>query len=319
VAVVAVAAVVAGAEYGWRPLRDRLPGYTSKALLVLALLGLFLALWTSVPWGATTLEGWTSWPATGLLRDAQKFVALWALPLSLLVAMAAERLAGRIVDPSGRRAVVAGVCLLPLVLLPDLVGGVAGRLRPVDLPEGWSRVRAAIQDSGLPGDAVVLPWGSFRQFGFNGGRTSLDPAPRWLPVPSVVDTRLVVESGGGATVQASETARSAAVTTLLEQNPGDTSERLAALGIGWIVIERDTPGVVPSVAASAGTVVYDDPAVQLRRIEPSGVGPGWGRGSVVVLVVDAAVAVVWLSSALIVVRRRRPVATVAPRDKEEGP
>ncbi len=47
---------------------------------------------------------------------------------------------------------------------------------------------------GPDGAVVVLPWeGSYRRFGWNDGRATLDPAPRMLPGEVLVDDRIVLD------------------------------------------------------------------------------------------------------------------------------
>ena len=309
VALVGVVLVLLGAAYGFRPLRERFPDGEAAGLVVLAVLGLALTLWTATAWGSDLLERVADlFPGAGLLRDAQKFVALWALLLCLLVALSAERLADLVRDSTGARAVLVGAVLVPVVVLPDLAWGVAGRLVPVDLPPAWSEARADLLASTEPGDVLVLPWGAFRAFTFNGGRTSLDPAPRWLPRTSVVDGRLVVATGtasGEDSATGSETDRSAEVTQLLGAGaPGAAG--LAELGIGWVVVERGTPGSVPAGFLDGTTVVLSDPALELRRVPGVIEVQHWTSRleRTLVVVVDLLVLAVVLGAGLVVFRTR---------------
>ncbi|SDS78322.1 hypothetical protein [Jiangella sp. DSM 45060] len=134
-------------------------------------------------------------------------------------------------------AVALTAALLPVAALPDLVWGAAGRLEPSHYPAAWADVRAAV-DAGH-GDVVVLPYQPFRRFPWAGDRTVLDPAPRYLDAEVVVPDALPV----GDTVVPGEDRRAAAVADALEND--DAATRLAALGVGWVVVERDTPGTVP--------------------------------------------------------------------------
>ncbi len=301
--------VVLGVAYGWPFLRARLGGRLTYALLGLGAGGLLLSAWTSSALGGAVLErSATLFAGAEVFRDAQKFVALWALPVALLVALAAERLGGAVRDLSGRRALMAAAVLLPLVVLPDLAWGVAGRLQPVALPTSWAAARQTVAQSAAPGDVLVLPWGAFRAFSFNGRRTSLDPAPRWLPRPSVVDGRLAVaDSTGEVTIVGEESRRAVEVGVLVSENE-PASERLAELGIGWVVVERDTPGDVP-VNLFVGLIpVSRSASLELWRVPGAAPGPGWGRGTVPVVVVDLAVVGLLLGASLSLIRstpRRR--------------
>jgi hypothetical protein len=301
VVILGAALVLLAAGYGWRPFRERLGERLAASILALGARGLLLALWTTTTWGAAALDGAGHlFGGAGLLRDAQKFVVLWALPVVILVALATERLADRVLDPAGARAVLVGSLMLPLVVLPALGWGVAGRLQPVALPTSWSHARETIAQSAVPGDVLVLPWGSFRAFNFNGSRTSLDPAPRWLPRPSVVDGRLVVadaEGSGSMTVVEEESPRAGAAGALVAANM-PAAPQLAALGIGWVVVERDTPGYVPSRLLVGLTPVLDADDLQLWRVPRATHGSGWGRGTTLVVLVDLAVVMLLVSAAV---------------------
>lgn len=307
VAVLGTGVAVLGAVYGLQPLRERLPDGEARGLLVLGGAGLALALWTATAWGSEALDALVgATPGFGLLRDAQKFAALWALLLSVLVALALERVSAHTSDAVGARAILVGGVLLPVVLMPDLAWGVGGRLVPVALPPSWSQARDVVARSDEPGDVLVLPWGAFRRFDFNDGRTSLDPAPRWLPRPSVVDDRLVVANADTFTVVPAESGRARAVEQLLESG-APASEALAGLGIGWVVVERGTPGEVPPHLLDGTVSVLSDPQLELRRVPSAQPGPGWpSPATQVVLLVDLGVLLLLVVSipAVVVLRPR---------------
>ena len=118
------------------------------------------------------------------------------MPLVLLVALlagaATDALLDRLVAAHGGPwpvpvAVALGV--LPLLLLPDAAATVAPTLDPVHYPADWSVVRRLAAGGG---DAVVVPFAAYRTFAWAPGRPVLDPAPRLLAVPVVVDDRLSV-------------------------------------------------------------------------------------------------------------------------------
>lgn len=218
--------VVGIAAVGWPVLVRRLPEATR--LLWLGAAGLVLALAAHLPFGAAAVRWLVSEvPGAALLRDAQKWVAWWALPLALGFALAVE--AGR------RRAVVVVAALVPIVMTPDLAWGGFGRLTTVDYPPDWAVVRDIITQDEHPGDVLSLPLGAFRQFGWNDDRTQLDPAPRWLPRTTVVDDTVYVD---GQAVPGEDT-RLPAIRSALR---GDTG--LGALGIGWVLVEHGTPGTL---------------------------------------------------------------------------
>ena len=79
------------------------------------------------------------------------------------------------------------VCLLlaPVLLLPGLAWGAAGRLRPAQYPAGWLAAARLIDASPAAGTVLVLPWAGYRSPAWNGGRTMLDPWPRLVSRPVI--------------------------------------------------------------------------------------------------------------------------------------
>lgn len=199
-----------------------------KPLVALGVAGLLLALL-----GGTPVLGWVTEhvPGGGLLRDSQKWVAWWALPLALGFALGAARAADTVAR--GRTAVLVGAAIIPIAIMPDLAWAGWGRLAPVDYPQDWANVRRILEESPRDGDVVTLPFGVFRQFGWNDGRTQYDPAPGYLPRTTVTDDTLVVD---GKPVPG-EDARAAAVREYL-----DNGRDLAELGVRWVLVEHGTPG-----------------------------------------------------------------------------
>lgn len=257
--------LVALAAYGWFAGGARRGPF--RRLLPLGVLGVLLACAATVPWGADLLEAaMRSVPGAGLLRDAQKWAAWWALPLALGAGLGARRLTGRTEPRLGAvaaRSLAVAALLLPVVGLPDLAWGVGGRLQAVEYPADWQRVRDVVAADRQPGDVLVLPFGAYRAFGWNDDRPQLDPASRWLSRPTVADDTLVV----GARVVAGEDLRARAAGAAA----GDPA-RLARMGIGWVLVERGTPGRPVPPAVRSLPLAVDGADLQLYRV-PGAVEP----------------------------------------------
>ncbi len=242
---VLVLAMTAVAIVGMR----RLPG----PLVALGVAGLALA-----ALGGTAVLGWVVGhvPGGGLLRDSQKWVAWWALPFALGFALGVQRAATTL--RRGRRALLVGAAIIPIAMLPDLAWAGWGRLQPVDYPADWAAVHDILRADPRGGDVVALPFGTFRRYGWNGERTQLDPAPRYLSRTTVIDDTLVVD---GHPV-AGEDARAAAVRHVLTDG-GD----LTGLGIGWILVEHGTPGRIDPAVFDHTSRVYQGEWLDLYRID----------------------------------------------------
>jgi hypothetical protein len=266
-----------------------------RGLTITAVSGLLLALLGVLP-GTGDLLGWAveHLQAAGLLRDGQKWVAPWALLLSVAAGAGASTLAGRVRDPSARRLIPLAALVVLVALLPDLAWGAAGRLDAVGYPAGWARARAAVEAADA-GDVMVLPWGAFRSFRWNGGRTVLDPAGRYFPGSVVTDDTLVV---GNRRVPG-ESRRAATARAALDRP--DAGARLRALGIGWILVHRQPEARSPAErgtgAVPAGTTTYADRELRLVRLHGPVASRPLPSATVPVLAGDVAAALVLLGAA----------------------
>lgn len=277
----------------------------AAVLGAMGVVGLGLAALGTVPVGRSMLEAITrTVPGGGLLRDGQKFIALLAPLEAACVATGAGVVAGLLVRRAGSvlgsRALLAGALLLPLVALPDLAWGVSGRLDAVSYPSDWARVRDVLADAPAHGDVLVLPWSAFRQFEWNDRRTSLDPATRFFPATVVGSTDLVV---GDETVHGDDP-RVARVERLLHSGePLRTT--MGPQGIGWVLVERDTPGpAVPGGLLSGARPVVSGETVELFRL-PGAVSPTPKPHLRLVATVDLMVLLLVGACAALAFRRRR--------------
>lgn len=230
---------------------------TTEPLVMLAAAAVLLpAAMATGPGMAALRAGVDAVPGLAVLRDAQKWVGL-ATPGYALAGAAAVLLLGRWIKPA---VAALACCAALLAVLPDLAWGVGGRLRPVHYPPGWAAVARAV-DAG-PHNVAVLPAGTMRQFGWSGPAPVLDPLPRWVRADVLATGDLRI---GGQTV-AGEGSHARDVQRLLES--GADPAELARAGVGWVVVQRGTPGAMGSAARSVGQlpVVYQDRDIALYRV-----------------------------------------------------
>jgi hypothetical protein len=297
--------LLAGAVYGIGRLRRRWPAGDTAAVVAVALAGVALALLGAVPGGRQVLRWLVEIvPGTGLLRDGHKFLAPFALLVAVGFALGAERLADRVrgTGPVPAAAVLVAAVLFPVLTLPDLAWGGLGRLDPVRYPPDWDRVAAELRGEG--GELVTLPYTAFRAYRWNGGRTSLDPADRYLPVPVVVDDALAVRRpGGGVSVIGGESRRAAEVRRCLDEDC-----RLATIGVRWVLVETDQPGAVPEQATGGMRQVYAGDTLALYEASTTSGGPagrpGWHR-LLLIVAYAAAAGSLFMNGVVFALRRRR--------------
>ncbi|MGV0774409.1 hypothetical protein [Mycolicibacterium elephantis] len=188
-------------------------------------------------------------PGLGVVRDAQKWVAL-AMPAYALAAAAAVITLRRWL-PAAATALVC--CAALIATQPDLAWGVGGKVVAVQYPPGWATVAAIINADPRP--VAVLPVDSMRQFGWAGEAPVLDPLPRWVRADVLSTGDLNI---GGQTVPG-EGRRARQVQGMLLR--GASRDELAQAGVGWLVVES---GSAP--ALSDLPVVHQDEDLTLYRV-----------------------------------------------------
>lgn len=284
---VVVAVCVAGLR-AWRSgilLRDRL------ALGLAALVGVTVALAGSL---APDALGWfvAHVPGGGLVRDGSRWVALVAPLSASLFGTGVQAVVGRLDQRGGQIALGTVLVLVPVALMPDLGLALGGRLSPVAFPDEYAAARSAVerrQDAGVRGDALLLPFNSYRLPSWNDGRRTLDPAGRFLTPDYLASDVLYVD---GEAI-AGEDQRAARVGDLLDADL--TTDQLAAglaeEGIAWVVLDREAQELVGDAARSADLtglpVVHEGAGLVVWELpHPDPETPGTAR--------EAAMATAWL-------------------------
>jgi hypothetical protein len=192
-------------------------------------------------------------PGLGVVRDAQKWVALAVPAYSLAGAAAVVTLRRRV--PAAVTALIC--CAALLATLPDLAWGVGGQMSAVRYPPGWAKASALINADPRP--VAVLPVDSMRRFAWAGEAPVLDPLPRWVRADVLTTGDLTI---GDRTVPG-EGGRAREVQQLLLA--GADRERLAAVGVGWVVVENiwNTGWSAPALSLP---VAYQDADLTVYRV-----------------------------------------------------
>jgi hypothetical protein len=238
-------------------------------------------------------------PGLGVLRDAQKWVAL-AMPGYTLAAAAAVMTLTKW-RPGIRPAVAAAACCAAvIVVLPDLVWGVWGKVTAVRYPEGWSAVAQLINAD--PRTVAVLPADAMRQFPWAGQAPVLDPLPRWVQADVLTTGDLTIS---GETVLG-EGGRARAVQNLLLS--GADPALLARAGIGWVVLESGSSGEFGSAASTLDRlpVAYQDSEMTLYRVGSKTPRAGLHQRAAVLAGHAVWLAVLLVGAAGTVLRAHRP-------------
>ncbi len=227
-------------------------------------------------------------PGLGVVRDAQKWVALAVPGYALAGAAAVVALRPRL--PAAATALVC--CAALVATLPDLALGVGGKVSPVQYSPGWAAAAAVINADPRP--VAVLPVDGMRRFEWAGDAPVLDPLARWLRADVLTTGDLTI---GDRTVPGEGEHARAVQHLLLE---GADRSTLADAGVGWVVVEsggRETDLALP--------VAYRDDDMTVYRVggdRPQASGRSVVLGAHLVWVAVLAAGLVGMALSL---RRRR--------------
>jgi hypothetical protein len=220
---------------------------------VAAALGLLIACIGVTSAGRDLLRAVTAaFPGAALLRDGQQFVA----PLALLeaagfgVAVAWAMNPGslgtivqKLERPDGAGLIGAAIgvfaLLAPVLLVPGLAWGAAGRLRPAWYPAGWLAAARMIDASPARGDVLLLPWQTYRTPSWNHGEVMFDP---W----SLLLSRPVIWNDGtrvGDVELAPDDPRARRLDGVIGGS-GPLTASLIAAGVRFVLDDQDGPGQV---------------------------------------------------------------------------
>jgi hypothetical protein len=221
----------------------------SPGLGAAAVTGLVIAAAGASAPGQAALRGLMSaWAGFAVLRDGQQFLAPLALAEAVgLGALVAWLPAGLKARASGAVAALSVMAVLaPLLLLPGLAWGVAGRLRPVEYPADWLRARQVIDSSPAPGSVLLLPWAAYRRYPWNGGEAVYDPWTRFLSREVISNDALQI----GSLVLSQESRDSIRLNRIVTE-PGPLTGALRAAAVRYVVVDAG-PLLAAPRAALAG-------------------------------------------------------------------
>jgi hypothetical protein len=263
-----------GGVWGGRP-----PGGT---LGIAALAGLMIACVGVTAAGRDLLRSMIgAWPGFAVLRDGQQFVAPLALAeaTGIGVAVAWAMNSGPFgkkgrerpvsTDAAGTMLGVVAV-LAPVLLLPGLAWGAAGRLRPAAYPATWLAAARVIDSGAGPGSVLLLPWQTYRTWSWNHGEVMLDPWTRLLSRPVIWND--------GTRVGNVELAPDDPLARRLDgaiRGGGPLTATLRAAGVRFVLDDAAGPGPqapqapqVPQVAARlpGAVVIIDQPGLTVYQL-----------------------------------------------------
>jgi hypothetical protein len=260
--------LIARRQHRWAGL-----GVAAVAGLVIAGLGVTAA-------GRDLLRSMISaWPGFAVLRDAQQFAAPLALAeaagFGLAVAAAMNPPAfrtkwGERPVRTDRAGVWLGVfaILAPVLLLPGLAWGAAGRLRPAAYPAQWLAAASVVNASAARGSVLLLPFQTYRTPSWNHGEVVLDPWTRLLSRPLIWNDGTRV----GDVELAPDDPRARRLDGAI-RGSGPLTAALRAAGVRFVLDDADGPD--PQVAARlpGSVVIIRQPGLTVYLLPDALSGP----------------------------------------------
>ena len=122
--------------------------------------------------------------------------------------------------------------IAPVMLLPGLAWGAAGRLHAVDYPADWLRARQLIEADRSGGAVLLLPWAQYRRYPWNGGEAVFDPWPRFIGRTMIWNDALRV----GRTTVPAESQRARELAPVITSGRPRTADLIAA-GVRFVIID----------------------------------------------------------------------------------
>ena len=294
----------------------RWPPGAAVGLLLAAGAGLVLAAAPALPELGDLVElVVTEVPGGGLIRDSQKFVAPLALVEAVCFGLGVERVLPAL-PPRWTRPAAAVLVTAPVLLLPALAWGGAGRLATVQYPQAFKEARAVMAADPEPGAVLTLPWHLYRPFSWNGDRVVLDPAQRWFTRRAVGNDDLELV---GLTVPG-ENPYGSRLGPLI-RGAAPLAPDLPGAGIRYVLVYKEQGWTAWSERLDGLVPVLDRPELALYRVPGRTAEvrfPTPPAGPVVAADLLVVVLLIWLvAGPSLPLRARRLVSS--PRARQGGP
>jgi hypothetical protein len=167
---------------------------------------------------------------------------------------------GRPVRAQAAGTALAVLALLaPVLLLPGLVWGAAGRLRPAAYPAAWLAAARSLDASAARGSVLLLPWATYRTPPWNHGEVVLDPWTRLLSRPLIWNDGTQV----GNVELAPDDPRARGLDGAI-RGGGPLTAPLRAAGVRFVLDDADGPQVGPRLPGAV--VIIEQPGLTVYQL-----------------------------------------------------
>jgi hypothetical protein len=158
-------------------------------------------------------------------------------------------------------ALAALALLAPVLLLPGLAWGAAGRLRPAAYPAAWLAAARSLDASAARGSVLLLPWATYRTPSWNHGETLLDPWTRLL-------SRSLIWNDGtqvGDVALAPDDPQARGLAQAIAGG-GPLTATLRAAGIRFVLDDADGPGAQIAARLPGSVVIINLPGLTIYQL-----------------------------------------------------
>lgn len=174
----------------------------------------------------------------------------------------AVRESERPVRPSAPGTVLAALALLaPVLLLPGLAWGAAGRLRPAAYPAAWLAAARSLDADPARGSVLLLPWATYRTPAWNHGEVVLDPWTRLLSRPLIWNDGTQV----GDVALAPDDPRARRLSRAITAG-GPLTATLRAAGVRFVLDDADGPDPAIAARLPGSAVIIHQPGLTVYQL-----------------------------------------------------
>ena len=151
--------------------------------------------------------------------------------------------------------------LVPVLLLPGLAWGAAGRLRPAWYPATWLSAAQTLDDSPAPGSVLLLPWATYRTPPWNHGEVVLDPWTRLLSRPLIWNDGTQV----GPVALTPDDPRARSLNRAVD-GTGPLTATLRAAGVRFVLDDADGPRSQVAARLPGSVMIINQPGLTVYQL-----------------------------------------------------
>ena len=205
-----------------------------RVLLAAAAAGIVLACGAAGPLGGAFVWAFEHVPGFRIMREPQKFLALYAVGLAWAFGLGVEHIVGGTRSPPWRHLLAGSLCAVPLAATFPMLWGLWGDIRPSRYPASWT---AADQSMGAGfGRILALPGDAYVSFPWTQDRAVANPMTSFFSRDVLTDGN--VELGGLESQTSNATSRYLSFVTSVGSRTSEFGNLVAPLDVRFIILAK---------------------------------------------------------------------------------